>query len=432
MVAVSSWGRLGLWEHDVRPLYERDGVAGEMACSNPGVAYGMGRSYGDAALNPDGALWNTCGLDRFIRFDPQAGTLTCESGTLLADIQKVAVRRGWMLPVTPGTWEVTVGGAIANAVHGKNHHRMGAFGDHVCEVQLARSDGSTLLCGPELNADWFAATVGGLGLTGVITTATLQLRRVGGPWVDVETLAYRGLDEFFRLADESERDWEYTVSWVDCLSGGCPRGVFFRGNHAPDEAGPPPRERRLAVPLTPPLSLVNGLTLRPANALYYHLHRARAGMSRQHFRQFFYPLDGIAGWNRLYGPRGFYQYQCVLPPAQRQAGTARLLDVITRSRSGSCLAVLKTFGERQARGMLSFPRPGVTLALDFPNAGDGTLALFERLDAVVREAGGRIYPAKDARMPRDLFESGYPRLAEFLPYRDPGVSSGLSRRLLGS
>ncbi len=431
MVAVSSWGRLGEWRHRLLPLHDRDRVAAELAPDVPGIAYGMGRSYGDVCLNPGGSLWTTRGLDRFIRFDPGSGLLECEAGVLLRDIQRLAVSRGWMLPVTPGTWFVTVGGAIANDVHGKNHHRRGTFGDHVQRLTLARTDGSILQCGPEEHPDWFAATVGGMGLTGVITRATLRLLPVQGPWIDVETLPYGSLEEFFQLADESESGWEYTVSWVDCLSGRRTRGIFLRGNHAPDGSGAEPRDRTLPVPLTPPLSLVNRLTLRPFNALYYHLHRRRAGGSRVHYRPFFYPLDTLSDWNRLYGPRGFYQYQCAVPAGERQAVVAELLAVAAGAGCGSPLAVLKTFGQREAPGMMSFPRPGVTLALDFPNRGGDTLALMERLDAVVREAGGRLYPAKDARMPPALFAAGYPRLGEFQAFRDPGISSALSRRLLG-
>jgi FAD/FMN-containing dehydrogenase len=431
VVAVSSWGRLGRWQHRLHPLHDRDRVAEELALDAPGVAYGMGRSYGDVCLNPEGSLWTTRGLDRFIRFDPASGLLECEAGVLLRDIQQLTVSRGWMLPVTPGTWFVTVGGAVANDVHGKNHHRRGAFGDHVQRLTLARTDGSILECGPEQQADWFAATVGGMGLTGVIVRATLRLLPVQGPWIDVETIPYGSLEEFFRLADESERDWEYTVSWVDCLSGRRTRGIFLRGNHSQDASGAAPNDRALAVPITPPVSLVNRLTLRPFNALYYHLHRLRPGRSRVHYRPFFYPLDTLSDWNRLYGPRGFYQYQCVVPTGDRQAVVSELLAVAAGAGCGSPLAVLKTFGQREPLGMMSFPRPGVTLALDFPHRGSGTLALMERLDAVVREAGGRLYPAKDARMPPALFAAGYPRLGEFQAFRDPGISSALSRRLLG-
>ena len=430
MVAVTSWGRLGSWEHRVLSLADRRNVARQLQQSAPGLAYGMGRSYGDVCLNPGGTLWQTTGLDRFISFDAQTGLLVCEAGVLLRDIQQHFVPRGWMLPVTPGTQFVTVGGAIANDIHGKNHHAAGSFGDHVRTLVLNRTDGSTITCGPELQSDWFAATVGGLGLTGVITEAAIQLRRVAGPWLNVETVPYRDLAEFFQLADASEAAWEYTVSWIDCLAG-TGRGIFMRANPSDLAAWPTPAQRRpRSVPLVPPFSLINSLSLRPFNAAYFYLKKNQAGRSLAHYQPFFYPLDNLLNWNRIYGPRGFYQYQSVVPRAVGRDAVQAMLTQIARSGQGSFLAVLKTFGQRQSLGMLSFAQPGVTLALDFPNKNAQTLALFARLDAIVREAGGRIYMAKDARMPRDLFESGYPRHTEFLTFRDPGISSALSRRLM--
>jgi len=398
----------------------------------PGLPYGMGRSYGDVCLNPQGTLWVTTGLDHFIAFDDSTGRLVCESGVLLQDIQRLVIPRGWILPVTPGTQLVTVGGAIANDVHGKNHHALGSFGDNVQNLTLIRTNGEVILCGPHEQPDWFAATVGGLGLTGVITQAELQLRRVDGPWLDTETVPYANLGEFFQLADESEADWEHTVSWIDCITGGGGRGLFVRGN--PTNAGdrPAPQGRKLTMPMVPPVSLVNRLLLRPFNMAYYHLKKWQAGRAITHYESFFYPLDNLLEWNRMYGPKGFFQYQSVVPRAVGRDAVQAMLKEIARSGDGSFLAVLKTFGNRQPVGMMSFPQPGVTLALDFPNRGARTHKLFKRLDAIVREAKGRLYPAKDARMPKELFEAGYPRLAEFIQYRDPGISSGLSRRLMGS
>lgn len=433
MKAVSSWGRLSAEPHHV--FSARDLPALQQALrhsSNPGLAHGMGRSYGDACLNPGGTLWLTCGLDHFIAFDEDNGRLVCEAGVLLRDIQRLAVPRGWMLPVTPGTELVTVGGAIANDVHGKNHHVLGSFGDHVRCLTLLRTNGETIECGPHERSDWFAATVGGVGLTGIITQAELQLRRTPGPWLDTETLAYANLDEFFQLADASEAHWEHTVSWIDCISGGGGRGVFMRGNPIVTAPRPLPTAQQRTMPLVSPVSLVNRLSLRPFNMAYYHLKKWRAGRAIAHYEAFFYPLDNLLEWNRMYGPRGFFQYQSVVPRAVGRDAIQAMLREIARSGDGSFLAVLKTFGNRQPVGMLSFAQPGVTLALDFPNHGARTHRLFERLDAIVREAQGRIYLAKDARMPRELFEAGYPRLPEFLPYRDPGISSGLSRRLMGS
>ena len=432
MRTVSSWGRLSIDQHEVMALCDPSKTPFILGSTHPpGLPYGMGRSYGDVCLNPNGVLWNTTGLDHFISFDDRTGCLTCEAGVLLRDIQKLVIPRGWILPVTPGTQMVTVGGAIANDVHGKNHHMLGSFGDHVQKIKLVRTDGQMIECGSQIRRDWFAATVGGLGLTGVIAQAQIQLRPIAGPWLNTQTISFSSLDEFFYLSDESEVDWEHTVAWIDCLSVSG-HGLFMRAN--PKDADPRPEPIRLkrTMGFTPPVSLVNRFSLRSFNLAYCNLKKLRAGSAIEHYESFFYPLDSLLEWNRIYGPKGFFQYQSVVP---REAGTKAIhamLKAITRSGEGSFLSTLKTFGNRQSVGMMSFPQPGVTLALDFPNRGARTHRLFENLDAIVREAGGRIYPAKDARMPRDLFELGYPHLSEFLKYRDPGISSGLSRRLMGS
>lgn len=432
MRSVSSWGRLNSLPHEIITLSDRTQFVKQIVSRKPGIAYGMGRSYGDVCLNPNGVLWNTAGLGHFIQFDDSTGRLVCEAGVLLRDIQNLVIPRGWILPVTPGTQLVTVGGAIANDVHGKNHHALGSFGNHVQRIQLLRTDGQIIDCGPLVNSDWFAATVGGLGLTGVIVEAEIQLRRVVGPWLEVETIPYANLNEFFQLADDSEANWEHTVSWIDCISGGASRGLFMRGN--PIDAGPRPvpKGRKLTMPIVPPVSLVNSLSLRVFNMTYFNLKKWQACRTVSHYEPFFYPLDNILEWNRMYGPKGFFQYQSVVPREVGQQAVQAMLRIIARSGQGSFLTVLKTFGNRQSVGMMSFPRSGVTLALDFPNKGTRTLRFFECMDAIVREAGGRVYLAKDARMPRELFEAGYPRLNEFLKFRDPGISSGLSRRLMGS
>jgi FAD/FMN-containing dehydrogenase len=406
-------------------------IANQLKNSALGIAYGMGRSYGDVCLNPNGVLWNTTGLDRFISFNEDSGRLICEAGVLLRDIQHLTIPRGWILPVTPGTQLITVGGAIANDVHGKNHHVLGSFGDHIRRLTLLRTDGEVIKCGPQLREEWFSATVGGIGLTGFILTAEIQLSRVSGPWLDFETIPYANLSEFFELADESETNWEHTVSWIDCISGGG-RGLFMRANPSNVDQRPEPKDRKLTMSFVPPVSLVNSLTLRPLNTAYYNLKKWQAGRSIVHYEPFFYPLDNLHEWNRMYGPKGFYQYQSVVPRTGGQEAIQAMLREIARSGEGSFLAVLKTFGDKEPIGMLSFPRFGVTLALDFPNKGVRTKKLFKRLDAIVCEAGGRIYLAKDALMPRSLFEAGYPKLAEFLPYRDSGISSAMSRRLMGN
>ena len=443
MKSVSSWGRLSQDPHHVLSCADRFALPHWMQqiqhAARPALAYGMGRSYGDVCLNPHGTLCPTTGLDKFIDFDPQTGWLTAEAGVLLQDIQHTMTPKGWMLPVTPGTQFVTLGGAIANDVHGKNHHVMGTFGEHVQGLHLWRTDGSSMVLQRGDHDEWLQATIGAMGLTGIISQATIALRPVQSAWLDVQTLPYQNLDGFFELADASEAEWEYTVSWVDCLSGRNVRGIFMRANHPSaesvqaaglNEAAPPTAKRR--VPFVPPFSLINGLSLRAFNQAYYQANRMRQGRQWQHYQPFFYPLDHVLDWNRIYGPRGFYQYQCVVPREGARDSVQALMDVIAKDGQGSFLAVLKTFGARASAGLLSFPMPGVTLALDFPNLGEKTLTLQNALDAVVRAAGGRLYGAKDARMSRDMFEAGYPQLPQFLKFRDPGLSSAMSRRLMGS
>ena len=425
---VSSWGRLESPEHQVIALNKVNKLP--INLGGAGLPFGNGRSYGDVCLNPDGVLWTTRGLDRFMAFDAEQGLLTCEAGVLLRDIQRMAIPQGWMLPVTPGTQLITVGGAIANDIHGKNHHVLGSFGDHVQHVHLLRTDGQTIVCGPDHETYWLKATIGGMGLTGVIAQATLQLRRIEGPWLEAENVPFKQLSEFFQLADDSEAGWEHTVSWIDCLNNQG-RGVFMRGNHVAAQSGPKPSGFDISVPLVPPISLVNKLSLRPFNLAYYQLQARKSQKALVHYEPFFHPLDNVRHWNRIYGPKGFYQYQSVVPRSVGKEAVAAMLQTIAAAGEGSFLAVLKTFGDRQSVGMMSFPMPGVTLALDFPNKGEKTLALLRNLDAIVREAGGRIYAAKDSRMPRDLFESGYPQWTEFVKYRDPGISSAMSRRLMG-
>lgn len=432
MRPISSWGRLSASPHQIAPLSDLSKVADIIAACKPGVAFGNGRSYGDSCLNPEGVLWLTRGLDNLVAFDRERGLLRCEAGVLLRDIQTLVIPDGWMLPVTPGTQLITIGGAIANDVHGKNHHLLGSFSDHLLRIKLIRTNGEVIECGPALNPDWFAATVGGIGLTGIIVEADIQLKRVPGPWLEAETIPYSNLGAFFKCADDSEAGWEHTVSWIDCLAGSGGRGLFMRGNPVEDKTRPAPDTKKSRMPFVPPVSLVNKLSLRPFNEAYYWLNKRKTGKQIVHYRPFFYPLDNLQDWNKMYGPRGFYQYQSVVPREVGQDAVTEMLKEIGRSGQGSFLAVLKTFGDRRSVGMLSFPQPGVTLALDFPNSGQKTTELLERLDRIVSEAKGRIYLAKDARMPRSLFESGYPRFQEFLKYRDPGISSAMSRRLLGS
>lgn len=430
---LSSWGRFptanGQHETPVASRLSRlpdfDGMA---------LPRGNGRSYGDSCLNAGGTLLTTRALDHFISFDPATGVLEAEAGVSLAEVISLALPHGWFLPVTPGTRWATLGGAISNDVHGKNHHVAGSFGHHVRSLELLRSDGSREHLVAGTGSDRLRATIGGLGLTGLITRCQLQLRRVPGPWLETETIRFDSLADFFALSAESATTHEYTVAWIDCLAKGkhLGRGHFIRSDHAPgDPLAPVPGGRqKFSFPLVPPASLINKLTLRPFNTAYYWRQPARRLRAQQHYQGYFYPLDGIGNWNRMYGPRGFLQHQCVLPPATAKEATAALLQAISASGQGSFLAVLKDFGDMQAAGMLSFPRPGTTLALDFPNTGSGVFQLLARLDDIVAAAGGTLYPAKDARMAPLLFKQGYgEQLTAFQNHIDPRLSSGFWRRM---
>lgn len=433
---VRAWGRAHRFAHHMaRPAFadELAGLFKERGARSV-LARGMGRSYGDSGLNDGNILIDMRALDHVRSFDLEAGVLDAEAGITLGDILALAAERGggWFLPVTPGTKFVTLGGAIAHDVHGKNHHGAGCFGNHVLSFRLMRSDGAILSCSPQENAELFRATIGGMGLTGLILSARIALKAVPGPWLESEDIRYDTLDAFYDLAADSLQTWEYTVAWVDCLAEGASlgRGIFSRARHAPSTGAARVREEpRLTLPVDLPNFALNKMSLAAFNAVY--LRRASRSPVRKTvpWEKVFYPLDAIGGFNRLYGRRGFYQYQCVLPRPQDREATRALLNEISRAGAGSFLAVLKTFGEVSSPGLMSFPMPGTTLALDFANDGAPTLALLARLDAITRGAGGRIYAAKDGRVSAEDFQAGYPQWRTFARFADPAFSSTFWRRV---
>jgi FAD/FMN-containing dehydrogenase len=429
----SSWGR---WPRHEQRLIALTNRFDALPDSQPMLPFGNGRSYGDVCLNGGGTLLLTRGLDRFISFDPVSGVLECEGGVLLSEIIELTLPDGWFPAVTPGTALITVGGAIANDVHGKNHHRVGSFGHHVIEFELRRSDGQLLRCSRDCNPEWFCATIGGLGLTGLIRTARLQLRRVPGAWIAGDSQRFPSLDAFFELAENSDAEYEYTVAWLDCASAGSKlgRGIFMRGNHVQHDGAARATKPSRSLPFTPPISPINGYSVRLFNELYFRRPAAQSSMTRWHYQPFLFPLDGLLQWNRIYGPRGFFQYQCVLPGSVSDETSAlqEMLRRIARSGLGSFLAVLKRFGLKPSLGLLSFPRAGATLALDFPNRGDATLQLLEDLDSITRAAGGAVYPAKDARMSASSFQHYFPQWQQLRPFVDPGFSSSFWRRVNAS
>ncbi|HEX3642246.1 MAG TPA: FAD-binding oxidoreductase [Ktedonobacteraceae bacterium] len=416
----------------VLPIFWRDELPNLAELELSILPHGYGRSYGDSCLNEDGILLDMSHLTRFLSFDVEKGLLRCEAGVSLADILELIVPHGWFLSVTPGTKFVSIGGAIANDVHGKNHHRAGTFGCHITCFELLRSDGRRLLCSPEENADLFQATIGGLGLTGVILWAEIRLRPIRSPLIDMERIRFASLTEFIDIAAASEQDFEYTVAWVDCLASGkqLGRGFFTRGNHAEHEASITIKKKRSrTIPVDFPSWILNIQTIRALNTAYFHAQREKSVRKIGPYDPFFYPLDAIHQWNRVYGKRGFFQYQCIVPHDSGYEVMKELLERVSRSGQGSFPSVLKTFGDVSSPGMLSFPRPGLELALDFANQGKKTLELLEDLDRVVCQSSGVVYPAKDARMSSESFEVYFPHWREFAEYIDPKFSSSFWRRV---
>jgi FAD/FMN-containing dehydrogenase len=398
------------------------------------LAYGNGRSYGDSCQPVSGTVIDMGGMDRILSFDPHTGILEAEAGALLNEIVAHAAPHGYFLPVVPGTQFVTLGGAIANDIHGKNHHRRGTFGCHVVSFSLLRSDGRTRICSPTDNPGLFRATIGGLGLTGMIVTAAIRLMRVSSLDIVEQVRPFHSLAEFFDLAAEADCRNEYVVAWIDQLarSRRLGRGLLITGNHA--EHGSHAAKSAgglLSVPFQPPVNLLN----RPALKIFNRIYRVGKGWSgrprRVGYQGFFFPLDGVRNWNRLYGPRGLYQHQSVLPEESARQAVRALLSTAKHAGQGSFLTVLKRFGKVESPGLMSFPRPGYTLTLDFPNRGASTLAVLEKLDAITIEAGGAVNAYKDARMDAATFAASFPQWEQLEAMRDPAFMSRFWERTAG-
>lgn len=395
------------------------------------LAFGNGRSYGDSCLARSNEVLHMRALDKFISADWQNGVVRAECGVTLGELLRLAIPRGWFLPVTPGTQYVTLGGALANDVHGKNHHVRGTFGCHVRCFSLLRSDMGEHICSAEEHADLFAASIGGLGLTGVISWVELQLMPIRGSAIRQTQVRFGSLEEFFALSNELDDQHEYTVSWVDCQAKGSAtgRGVFMAGDHVKGGDLHVAAPVKLRVPFSPPVSVMNSLTLKAFNNAYFYAHKVGRQISRVGYESFFYPLDRILEWNRIYGARGFQQYQCVIPQVCAYDAAHALLGAIAAEGRGSFLAVLKRCGGIASPGLLSFPLEGISLALDFPQQDVANARLFARLDAILREAGGRLYPAKDAHMQGSDFRRAYPAWEQLEALRDPTINSHFWHRV---
>lgn len=420
----SSWGRLISRPRDV---ISADGF------ETPGkdqsfLPFGNGRSYGDSCHNDAGLLVDLRNRCKILDFDVHSGMIRCEAGTLLVDLISAILPHGYFLPVTPGTRYVTVGGAIANDVHGKNHHKHGTFGCHVESFSLRRSDGSVFNCSKHENEAFYSATIGGMGLTGLIGEATIRLMRVPSADVCQRTIRLNSLDDYFSLIEGVDKRYDYSVAWIDQLARGkhLGRGTLMAANHVESEKVMPPQPPRFSIPFQPPVNLLNHMTLKAFNALYFR--RAKSAEAIVPWASYFYPLDAIGRWNRLYGPRGLYQHQSVYPLKDAPEITRKLLECCQAHRHASFLTVLKRFGNIRSPGLMSFVREGITLTLDFANNGAATLTLLEALDKIVLEADGAVNPYKDARMSAQCFARSFAHWQKLEEFRDPQIISNFWQR----
>ena len=432
---LSGWGRV-----PVVPGVEIRSENLEQLTRNLPLARGLGRAYGDAALPAPGDLKiaGTSLADRILAFDQETGLLTAEAGLSLDHICRVFLPRGFFTPVTPGTRFVTVGGMVAADVHGKNHHRDGCFGEHIVSLKVRVGDGRIVACSPTENHDLFRATIGGMGLTGPILEATFRLAQVPSPWIYEERRRIAGVDEFVDALKAAAPSWPMTVGWIDGLTRGpaMGRGVLFCGRWAEAAEAPaykPPPLRQVSVPADFPDVALSSFAVRVFNALTYQRYSAGRNAGIVHPYTYFYPLDRIGHWTRLYGRRGFTQYQCVLPHAAGREAVHECFDLLTRN-GGAFLGVIKDCGP-EGTGMLSFPMPGISLALDIPMRGT-TPSLIDSLNELVIRTGGRIYLAKDALTRAEHFRAMEPRLDAFLAVRqrydpDRRIRSAQSVRLFG-
>lgn len=414
----------------------------EASTAGASLSRGLGRSYGDSSLpaSPDATVANTTLADRFLAFDAESGVLRAEAGVSALDLNRSLLRRKWFLPVTPGTQYVTLGGMVASDVHGKNHHVDGCFGQHVRSLKLRLADDRIVECSDDQEPELFRATIGGMGLTGHILEVEFRLTQIPSPWIYGQSERIADLDAMIDGLKRAADSWPMTVGWIDCLAGGpsLGRGILMKGRWAqPDEAParPPRTKRRVSVPFDLPSWTISRWSVRAFNGLYYRKHFQAVKEGIVHPESFFYPLDAINDWNLIYGRRGFFQYQCVLPHAEDNGPARRLLNRFVREGGISFLSVIKDCGA-EGKGMLSFPKPGISIALDVPVRPGRSQKLVDRLNELVIAEGGRIYLTKDAFTRAEHFRAMEPRLEAFRRVRakwDPEgkLQSAQSLRLLG-
>lgn len=412
------------------------------ATEHASLCRGLGRSYGDSSLPADDrhAVVDTTPADRILAFDTESGILRAEAGLSLLELNRLLLRRGWFTPVSPGTQFVTLGGMVASDVHGKNHHVDGCFGEHVTRVKLRVADGRILECSDRQEPELFRATIGGMGLTGHILEVEFRMRRIPSPWILGESERMPNLDAMVAGLKEAAGAWPMTVGWVDCIARGSKlgRGILMKGRWAnPDEAPkkPPKFKRHFRIPFQFPGFMLCRPSMKAFNLLYYHKHFKRIHRGIEHPETFFYPLDSLDDWNLIYGKRGFTQYQCVLPHAEDNGPARRFLNLFTSAGGMGFLCVIKDCGA-EGKGMLSFPRPGISIAIDFPLHPRKSQPLVDRLNELMIAEGGRIYLTKDALTRAEHFRAMEPRLEAFNAVRrrwdpDGKLRSAQSVRLLG-
>jgi len=422
---ISGWGRYPIVLADLYAPHSSLRISEQikLLAKKGGVAFrGLGRSYGDSSLGE--RIICTRWLNHFRSFDEESGLLCCEAGVSLREILDVFVPRGWFLPVTPGTQFVTVGGAVASDVHGKNHHLAGCFCDHVAYMDILVAGGRILRCSPQHYSDLFYASCGGMGLTGLVVAVAIKLMPIESAYIEQTVFKARNLDEGLELFS-AHADAPYSVAWIDCLAKGpsLGRSLLMTGRHAQEGPLAVHGLTRWDVPLDMPAVLLSRHSVHAFNSLYYHRIRASSRTSRVHYEPFFYPLDSIGSWNRLYGRKGFIQYQFVIPKVSGITAIRKILQVIVASGKSSFLAGIKAFGPENAN-LMSFPLAGYTLGLDM-KIEKGLFEFLERLDAMVIEYGGRVYLTKDARMGETVFRQGYPRLDAFKAVREAYGAKGL-------
>ncbi|WP_331374135.1 FAD-binding oxidoreductase [Sinorhizobium chiapasense] len=393
---------------------------------------GSGLSFGDSRRNDRGTLIDGSRHNRILAFDPGTGRISCEGGVTLHDILLRAIPHRFFLPVTPGTAFATIGGAVANDVHGKNHHARGTFGNHVQRITLLRSTGERLVCSAEENADLFAATIGGIGLTGLILTVDLRLMKVPSPHIQQHVIRFDNLDDYFARVERVDEEHEYSMAWIDQLATGrrMGRGLFLAGDHADGSCEFPdiPKRLPLSVPFSLPFNPLNTVTMRAVNEYRFRRERRAETISTMTWNSYFHPLDEIGSWHRLYGPGGPRQHQSVYPSENAPETTARLLETARRAGHASFLTVLRRFGDIASCGPLSFARPGFALTLDLANRGEATATLLDALDRIVVDAGGAVNPCFDTRMSPEVFEASFPHWEKLEALRDPAMASDFWRR----